>query len=314
MKLDRTTLKRFLLFKTMSTAAMETSRVLPSFITIASFDIGVTNFAYYVERCPLRVLEESAMQYEMLSPWIKKSCKRGVDPNLDSIINRVCEDAEGIEMNVTNLKSSDHLTIDSTSPGGLSIDTRKNLFKHLSNHRDLWERCNIVIFEQQFFNTYNFKGAGRFKRAKHGTGANVKAIKIAEAALSWFLIHYPSKEYVIFSSTHKTQILGAPKKLDKPSRKKWSITQAKKLFEARKDPRSILRLQRYASRRQKLDDVSDCVLQCQAYKVKYLVGKYVEVPQLKNLTLPILRKMCKEKGIKGYSKMKKKEIVKVLGG
>lgn len=104
---------------------------------------------------------------------------------------------------------------------------------------------------------------------------NVTAIKVQEALNSWLLINISDANVILFPAAFKTQMLGAPDKLAKPQRKKWSIEKAKEIFTLRGDKET---LQEYedikTSRKQKLCDISDCVIECQAFKLKYFVGNF----------------------------------------
>jgi hypothetical protein len=86
------------------------------------------------------------------------------------------------------------------------------------------------VIEQQYFKTWS----GRSKRNR-GTEANVDAIKIAEAVYMWLLDHFPFHKIVYYSSSNKTQVLGAPKKLSKPKRKKWAEKEAREIYRLRQD-------------------------------------------------------------------------------
>jgi hypothetical protein len=149
------------------------------------------------------------------------------------------------------------------------MDVRRALFSHLEKFRSLWDICNVFVIEQQYFNTFTPKG-----RKTRGTEANVKAIKIAEGVLAWFLINYPEREIEYFGSQYKTQMLGAPDKLNKPQRKKWSVEKTITDFERLGKDKELEHLRKRKKQKQKLDDMCDAYVQCQAYKFRFLIGEF----------------------------------------
>lgn len=154
----------------------------------------------------------------------------------------------------------------------------------------LWDQCDIFIIEQQFIKLYG-----------NNRGVNLDAIKLGAITYGWFVKHYPYKIINSFGSTNKTQILGAPDKMTKPERKKWSTVRAHNIFDQRNDREAVMiydlplkfkgkrlnnegKIQSYlvefencddkiktlaeyiVRTRQKMDDISDTVIQLQAYK------------------------------------------------
>ena len=193
--------------------------------------------------------------------------RRRVKGHMDSITQDILNDlyrcGKRLHMGVYNLRHSDE-------PGAmLDIQTRKNLFTHLETGREFWNMCAIFLIEQQYFSTYNPKG-----KKSAGTSANVDAIKIAENLAAWLLLNYPDKEVIFFGAQYKTQILGAPDGLTKPQRKKWSIENAKRIFELRKDEEALEMMKKGKKGGQKQDDVSDALNQCQAWKYRCLIADF----------------------------------------
>lgn len=289
--------------------------ITPSRLVVASFDIGIVNFAFVVESVDIETLRVSEADHASLPAWARQRVKfAGISPTTARIVKEVCENGVVLKAVVKNLrKEASDVASEDLMQGGLSVLTRRALFAHLERYISVWSMCDIFVFEQQYFNT--FSGRGRSKTM----GANVKALKVAECVLTWFLLRYPTKMAVVFTSSLKTQMLGAEDRLSKPERKRWAIQKATEILTARGDTRTLKRFAKYKKRGQKLDDLSDCIIQCQAFKLRYLVGNFAgyeaEAPPgtvYRRMTLPNLRRECKAKGIRGYSKLKKRALIAAL--
>jgi len=228
-------------------------------IRIANFDIGKKNFAHYVEDANVKVLEKCKSSYQSLPKKDQRRNKGEMCPTIHSILKTMYKYGKSVHMGVYDLRYDK--TVDQ-----LDVQTRKNIITHLNDHKWLWDTCDYIVVEQQFFNTYS----GGKKKA--GTGANVDAIKIAEDVFIWFLINYPNKKIELFGSQYKTQMLGAPEKLTKYQRKRWSIIEGTFILTLRDDQETLLKTKSYKKGGQKLDDVFDCMTMCQAYKYKYFVA------------------------------------------
>ena len=275
-------------------------RVLPSctshMLRIASFDIGKKNFAQSVEECSQSKLESLRMKYLSLPKKMQRRVKGRMNSEIEKILKEMYLDSKRISTGVFDLRHDQESNT-------LDIPTRRNLINHLSKFEQLWATCDIFIIEQQYFNTYNPRG-----RKKSGTGANVDAIKIGEAVMTWFLDNFPFKQVMYFGSQYKTQMLGAQVGLNKTERKKWAVDKALEIYTLRKDE-GVIELYRLAERvkrkrinteekvqeyldtyphmdqddmnhmanyivrrRQKLDDIADAMLQVQAFKYRTFVG------------------------------------------
>ncbi len=261
-------------------------------IRIASFDVGKKNFAQYIEDIQSETVDSLKEKYNSLDKKDKRRVKGPMNDGIRSILTDLSINATRIQTGVY-----DFTTEDTTS---LDVETRKNMFEHMKRYKELWDQCDIFIIEQQYFKTWS-GGRG-------GTEANVDAIKLGEGLLSWLLINYPTKIIKTFGSQNKTLMLGAPAGMGKAERKKWAVQKTRKLYEARKDePMNHLfklcdsvyrkrvdteeRVNKYlkeyptefdndcqtlaemiVKNKQKLDDVSDACLQCQAFKFKTMVA------------------------------------------
>jgi len=231
-------------------------------LRIASFDIGKRNFAHYIEDRDFKEL------LKMKGKQIKNDFLKG---------------GKTIELDVVNLCEKKNRYNDSI---------RRNMIQYLDSKYEIFSTVDIFVIEQQFFSSF-----GRKKTAQ----ANVDAIKIGECVSTYFTLNFPDAEVVTFSSTFKTQSLNAPKKMNKIQRKKWAVDKAKEIFRSRGetdmcniydyiednfkkrcDPIKIQAqlktisdgYQEFAKKvlvgKQKLDDISDSMLQCQAYLMSIL--------------------------------------------
>lgn len=265
-------------------------------IRIASFDIGKKNFAQYVEDADVESLLLLEKKYDSLPKSLQRRVKGPMNSQILDLLDDVYITGQRIQTGVYDLRD-DH------ESDKLDIRTRINIINHLDKYRELWDTCDIFIIEQQYFKTWN----GRSKRSA-GTEANVDAIKIAEGVLMWFLSEYPFKTVEYFGSQNKTQILGAPWSMKKDQRKKWAEDKSREIYEMRGDKGMIElfnladrtyrkrlnteeRMKSYLStypkdcsedcrvlaerlvrERQKLDDIGDACIQCQAFKFRSMVA------------------------------------------
>ncbi len=148
------------------------------------------------------------------------------------------------------IKALENIRIDTDDKGThVGNDTLCALTDVLDRYTSLWDECNVILIEKQM-------GFGK----QH----NTLGLRIAQHCLSYFLIrYYKFKEIVEYPAYNKTQILGAPKGLSKPERKKWAIMKAREIM------RSPEALEKWESFKKK-DDVSDCVCMCFSYLISDL--------------------------------------------
>lgn len=264
-------------------------------LRIASIDIGKKNFSQYVEDSYISELEKLHQQYNNLPRKFQRRTAGQMNPYIKVILNQICIQGDRVQTGVYDLR-------DNKDCDNYDLETRKNVLQHLNSFIELWETCDIFVIEQQYFNAF----AGGRKRKKAGT-ANMDAIKIGEGVFMWFLEKFPDKEVTYFGSQFKTQILGSPYKMSKTERKKWAEKKAEEIYRNRGDQEMInifdlcvkvkskrinteekvrsymnefeksnkhisYLAEKIIRERQKMDDVADTLVQCQAYKYKYLVA------------------------------------------
>lgn len=256
---------------------------------IASFDIGRCNFAQYVEEFDEEKLFSLRNRYKSLPKKQQRRIKGEMTQEIADILNEIAVNSQRINVGVFNFTTENDNCLNNT--------VRLKCIKHLEKYRDLWKECDEFIIEQQFF------AMGRKKSA----GVNMDAIKLAEGVYMWLLTNFPNKEIVYFGSQYKTQIFGAPLKMSKPERKRWSIQKSKEIFTERCDQdmvnvfevsefvkfKRIITEERYLGiclqfrceskdakklrskilkQKQKLDDICDAFVQCQVHKYKKYVA------------------------------------------
>lgn len=113
----------------------------------------------------------------------------------------------------------------------------------------LWKTCTVILVERQM----QFRGT-----------VNTKALRIAHHCLTYFELRHTGADVIDYQASNKTRVLGAPKGMTKPQRKKWSVAKTGDVLRARGD---IASLEKRGSMGRKLDDVSDCMLMCLSYAV-----------------------------------------------
>lgn len=225
---------------------------------IASFDIGKKNFSFYIEECNLD-------DFSSLSNIQKKN---RYNPNgtctdeFETLLKKVY--CNGKKMLLRNLD----ITEGTNKEKYFDSDLCHNLTEVLDTYSDYWEKVDYIVVEQQM---------------SFGTKVNTMALKIAQHCESYFMIRYGrSKKIVEFPSYHKTQVMGSEKiekvtkagkktfkNVDKPARKKWAIETAYGILTEREDFDTIDEI----TSSKKKDDLSDVIVQAQAFKYLHFVDK-----------------------------------------
>jgi hypothetical protein len=225
---------------------------------IASFDIGKKNFSFYIEECNLD-------DFSSLSNIPKKN---RYNPNgtctdeFETLLKKVY--CNGKKMLLRNLD----ITEGTNKEKYFDSDLCHNLTEVLDTYSDYWQKVDYIVVEQQM---------------SFGTKVNTMALKIAQHCESYFMIRYGrSKKIVEFPSYHKTQVMGSEKiekvtkagkktfkNVDKPARKKWAIETAYGILTEREDFDTIDEI----TSSKKKDDLSDVIVQAQAFKYLHFVDK-----------------------------------------
>lgn len=226
-------------------------------VYIAAFDPGRKNFAYCVERFQDDVLTELEI------PDQKYNSNGTPTDSMQNILDILYTTGEVIDFDNINL-------LKSGQKAGNTIDQEvfNTLTQELNKRKEIWDKCDRFLIETQM---------------SFGSNKNIPALKIAQHVYSYFVIQYGLDKVISdFPAYLKTQYLGAQKDakkykngkvkftaMSKPQRKKWAIQQAEHILELRQDDSKLKELFLYKKR----DDVSDCLLMCQAGKIYYYLEK-----------------------------------------
>ena len=206
---------------------------------VASFDIGKCNFAFCIERFDSSNLKKIKSIQKSLRYTKENECTLEFQP----IIDAVCMEGELV------LHENLDITHGSKKSKYLDDVVFLNMYNTLDEYASEFDKCDIILIEQQM----SF-GANK---------TNTMAIKLAQHCKSYFIYKYRgTKEIVDFPAYHKTQVLGAIKGLTKPQRKKWSVEKAVDILLQRNDMKTIDMI----SEKKKRDDLADVFIQLQAFK------------------------------------------------
>lgn len=251
-------------------------------IRIASFDIGINNFACYVEDIECEVLYRLREQYNEIPRKYRKAL---TNIHTKRIINQLLKSGKIVSVSVRNL---------SDGQSKLNITIKKNIISHLLTQKKLFKTCDVFVIEAQFVN---------MRRGRRNRGINVDAMKVAEIVSAFMIIKFPTKEVYSFPSRHKTECFGS-EAINKQQRKKWCVEFGEKMCIFRGDTElvKICNLSKSIKRkrkidynkhfhpfvksnkeikiiarqiiktRQKLDDIFDAMIQCKAFMLKVLIA------------------------------------------
>jgi len=242
---------------------------------IAGFDIGLKNFAIWVEefkeipKCEVKnKYKKSGEPTDEFQEYLNNLVKSGrrvyvnkVDLSTDNDIKVVMK-VKNSQVKIQNRKeeacllsgeSFEKKKVEKTVDRHVTLVSNSNLVKltrFLSSIKELLDKIDCFVIEKQM-------------------KSNPKAEQLQYHLRSFLLINYfENKEIILFPSTHKTQVLGAPKGLGNKERKTWASETVKKILELRKDTEGINEVftrKKYG----KADDVSDCLLHILAYIIMH---------------------------------------------
>lgn len=232
-------------------------------VWIGSFDIGKKNFAFYVEE-----FNKSDIMNLPNIPETKRYNADGTSTAIFSgIIKDVCKNGKNI------LFENSDLTEGCEKGSYLDPETFHNMTDLLDQYVEYWDQCDAFVIEKQM----------SFGKGK----TNPMAIKLGQHCYSYFAFKYGRlKQIVEFPAYHKTQVLGAKKietgrktkkgkvlykAMDKPARKKWSVSKATEILKDRKDFDTIASL----TSARKRDDLADVLCQLQAFKILVYIDKSI---------------------------------------
>lgn len=222
---------------------------------LASFDIGYRNFSFAVEEIDLDDLS-GIQNIPRLQRYFKGG---GCTPDFALILNKVYHCGRIILMDNVDLTTmgKEGERIMKGKKSKTSIDPLIFIYmnKCLDKYKDIWDKCTTFIIEQQM---------------SFGKQRNTIALKLGQHAYSYFTFQYAQfKTIVEFPAYYKTQVLGAPKKMSKPDRKRWAVQKTIEILSERNDTKTLSMIQS----RKKADDMSDNCCQLQAFKYLVFVDK-----------------------------------------
>ena len=203
---------------------------------IIAFDMGIRNFAFCAE-----YFHESELCSQKIIPKFNDLGTPSEDyqKSLEDIIYR---NGQIIEcQNIDLLKGEN----------SFKNNIYLTLTHHLNRFTELWNATNVILIEQQM-------SYGKNK-------SNIQALRLAQHCISYFTTIYgPFKIIIEMSSNLKTRLLGCPLILRKQhkSRKTFAINLSSKILEQRRD-KLLERFHQFP----KKDDISDCLLMIQVYKI-----------------------------------------------
>ena len=227
-------------------------------IWVASFDIGKKNFSFYIEEFDKKIMTSLPKSIKGLNP------DGTVTVEYNNTLETIYKTGTKILLeNVDLTHGCDHKLY-------LDQEVMHNMTDLLEEYNSYWDQCDVFIIEKQM---------------SFGKKHNTMALKLGQHCWSYFACKYRrTKELVEFPAYHKTQVLGAPKDekrtkagkisykaVDKPTRKKWCITEALRVLAVRDDADTISQIQSV----RKKDDLCDVICQLQAFKYCMYVNKSI---------------------------------------
>lgn len=227
-------------------------------IWVASFDIGTKNFAFCIEE-----FDQNELDKVLKVPKTQRYTDTGeLSQKFEKELKKVWTNGRIVLLQKIDVTSG--CDEDRYYDPQLILNMTSVLDEYLSQ----WDRCGAFVIEQQM--SYSGRqGYGRFP-SKKVLKINTKAIKVGQHVNSYFNILYGGLKPVFeFPSYHKTQVMGAPKGLSDSQRKTWAVGVAKSVLADRGDFETFNRIDSYT----KKDDVSDVIVQAQAWKYLMYVDK-----------------------------------------
>ena len=215
-------------------------------VWIASFDIGKRNFAFCVEEIDVEALQ-SIEHIEKTKRYYKDGT---ATPEFTRVIKQVCTTGKIILLENIDLYDN----CDKTQK--LDPQVFVNMYNVLTRYKqEYWDHCMYFVIEQQM---------------QFGNKTNNIAFRLGQHCFSYFVFQYANfKRAIEFPAFHKTRVLGAAKKMGKRERKMWAVNKTMEILADRDDVDAIDNI----TSRKKRDDVSDTIVQLQAFKFLLFVDE-----------------------------------------
>ena len=232
---------------------------------IVAFDIGKKNFAFVVEE----VADLKFFKDLDNIPKPQRYFKTGPKETLGTPLEKFTNVLDKLTLGNKVIMSKNHdLTEGTTQTTILEEKIFLNMYEVLDSYASTWDRCSAILIEKQM---------------AFGTGKqNTMAMKLAQHCYSYFIYKYRgSKHPVEFPAFHKTQLLGAPKHFGtltkvfkngntrevQDNRKRWAARKAIDILTKRGDMDTMGEIDSKHQNKQQQDDMSDCLLMCEAYSI-----------------------------------------------
>jgi hypothetical protein len=230
---------------------------------IVAFDIGKKNFAFVVEEIINKDIFTTLPEIKKKDRYHKTGDKDIIGTptkEFSNLLEKIYNTSKVVMVKNHDITSG---TVKSTI---LEEKIFLNMYDVLDQYIDIWNNCEAILIEKQM---------------SFGTGKqNTMAMKLAQHCYSYFIYHYRgSKHPIEFPAYLKTQLLGAPKHFGtitktfkngkttevKDNRKRWAARKAIEILTNRNDTNTLDAIETKHARKQQQDDMSDCLLMCEAY-------------------------------------------------
>lgn len=210
-------------------------------VWIASFDPGSVNFSFCIQELDLNDLKK-------VKPLkLKRNATSDEENQYDKNLQALHACSKVVIVKNTNL------TLGCNKDKYVDLKVFYNITDYLDEYKSYFDKCSYIVVEQQM---------------SFGKKKNTLAVKIAQHIISYFIFNYGSfKRIYEYPSYNKTQVLNAPKKMDKPARKKWAISKALDILENRRD----LETHSHISKSKKKDDLSDTIVMTESFVYSEIV-------------------------------------------
>ena len=226
-------------------------------INLMSFDIGIKNFAFYVEEFDYTQIQH----YDSTQIQIKDLYQSDYlpTPQFETILQQVYKSGKTI-LNVN--KNLSRTTTDTPKFGDQIVYYK--MIQHMNEYKHILDTIDIFIIEKQLTR-------------------NIKATLMMQNIFCYLLYNYgDTKEIYLYPSYNKTCVLGAPrnlviqkngkqkwKTLGNKERKKWAVEKAYHILSLRNESDVLNNIKS----KTKKDDLSDTIVQLQAFKIQYYIFK-----------------------------------------
>jgi len=203
---------------------------------IMAFDIGIKNFAV---AC-IEVVSETNWMLRFVN-------NTNLDEYAETVLGSMKETGPPPASSSSQQQTSVRGGLVMQQKSGVSWAVYRALILHLESTLKplLVEYRPIILIEQQM-------------SSKHKS--NIKALRLSQHLLAYFLNRYPSLRVVEFSSKHKTRSHSG-EKMTYSQRKKWAVEKVLLKLEEQGDEVG----KEWILQWKKQDDVADCVLMCLVY-------------------------------------------------